>query len=147
MLCWFLIYNNVNQLQIYIYPLALEPPSAPSSQPPRSLQSTELSPPCCAAAPHQRPVPHMVVATCQSRLPFIPASPLHLHVHMSIPHIFDSIPALKIGSPAPFFQTLHICVNIQCLCFSFWLTLLCMTDPEFIHTTTHDSTSFIFMAE
>ena len=31
MLCWFLLYNNMNQLKVSIYPLPLEPPSqAPS---------------------------------------------------------------------------------------------------------------------
>ena len=51
MLCWFLPYNNVNQPQLYIYPLSLESPyHPPSSQPPRSSQSTELSSLCYTAA-------------------------------------------------------------------------------------------------
>ena len=45
-LCWFLLYNIVNQLYIYIYPLPLQSPSYPS----RSSQSTELSSLCCTVA-------------------------------------------------------------------------------------------------
>ena len=39
MLYYFLLYNNINQLYVYIYPLPLEPPSHPT----RSSQSTELT--------------------------------------------------------------------------------------------------------
>ena len=39
MRCWFLLYNNMNQLYVYIYPLPLEPPSHPFlSHPSRSSQ-------------------------------------------------------------------------------------------------------------
>ena len=35
MLCWFLLYNNVKQLYVYIYPLLLGlPPTLPSNHPP-----------------------------------------------------------------------------------------------------------------
>ena len=45
MLCWFLPYNNLNQLYGYIYPPSLEPLSHPPtpSHPPKSSQSTGLS--------------------------------------------------------------------------------------------------------
>ena len=39
------------------------------------------------------------------------------------------------------FQILHICVNIQYLFFSFWLTSLCMTNSRSIHVSTNDSLS------
>ena len=48
-----LLYNNMNQLSIYIYPLPLELPShPPPSHLSRSSQSTELSSLCCIAASH-----------------------------------------------------------------------------------------------
>ena len=45
MLCWFLLYKEVNQLYVYIYiPSLMDlPPTLPPSHPSRSLQSTELS--------------------------------------------------------------------------------------------------------
>lgn len=59
MLCWFLLFNSVNQLDIYTYPLPFEPPSyaptpptPPASYPSRSSQSTKLSSLCYLAASH-----------------------------------------------------------------------------------------------
>ena len=53
MLCQFLLYNNVNQLYVYIYLLPLEPPChTPPSHPSRSSQSTRLSSLCYAATSH-----------------------------------------------------------------------------------------------
>ena len=46
MLCWFLPYNKVSQLQLHIYPLSLEPlchPTTYPSWPSRSSQSTKLN--------------------------------------------------------------------------------------------------------
>ena len=34
MLCQFLLYNEANQLYVYIYPISLEPPSHPNPIPP-----------------------------------------------------------------------------------------------------------------
>ena len=43
----FVLYNEVNQLYVYIYPLPLEPLSHPApSHPSRSSQSAELSSLC-----------------------------------------------------------------------------------------------------
>ena len=42
MLCYFLLYNEVNPLFAYIYPLPLKPPCLPP-HPSRSSQSTKLS--------------------------------------------------------------------------------------------------------
>ena len=55
MLCWFLLYNKVNQLQLHIYPLPLEPlchPTRYPSQPSRSSQSTKLNSLFYTAASH-----------------------------------------------------------------------------------------------
>ena len=55
-----------------------------------------------------------------------------LSVHMSVPHIYISVPSLQIGSATPFFYIPHICVNIWYFVFLF-LTSLCMTDTRSIH--------------
>ena len=60
MLCSFLLYGNVNQLYVYIYPLPLGPPPTTASHPPRSSQSTEVSSQCYTAASHQLSILHMV---------------------------------------------------------------------------------------
>ena len=57
--CQFLLYNKVNQLYVYIYPL---PPSL--SHPSRWSQSTELISLCHAAASHQLSIFHLVVHIC-----------------------------------------------------------------------------------
>ena len=48
-LCWFLLYNEVNWLYVYIYPLPLGT-SSPTLLPSRSSQCPELSSLCFAAA-------------------------------------------------------------------------------------------------
>ena len=53
--CWFLLYNNLNQLCVYMCPLPLQPPSHPS----RSSQSTELSSLYYTAASHYLNILHM----------------------------------------------------------------------------------------
>lgn len=48
-----MLYNNVNQLKVYMYLLPLEPPSHPHpSQPPRSSQNAELSSLCYTVGSH-----------------------------------------------------------------------------------------------
>ena len=104
MLCQFLLYNGVNELYVYIYPLCLGPPSPPPSHPSRSLQSTELSSLCYTAGSYQLSILHMVVYICQSQSPnsypsmstcrfstsaslFLPYKQVHLY-HFSRFHIF-----------------------------------------------------------
>ena len=40
-----------------------------------------------------------------------------------------------------------ICVNIQYLCFSFWLTSLCIIGSSFIHLIRTESDEFLFIVE
>ena len=73
MLCQFLLYNKLNQLYVYIYPLPLglasqQPPSHPS----RSSQITELSSLSYTAASYQLSVLHMAVHIHQPNLPIHP---------------------------------------------------------------------------
>ena len=79
MLCQFLLYNNVNQLLVYIWPLPPEPsvhlhsPSRLS----RSSQSTELSSLCYTAASHQYLFHMWWCSPSLSHLP-LPLLPTHL---------------------------------------------------------------------
>ena len=58
MLCQFLLYNDVNQLYVYMYPLLPNPPAHPS----RSSQNTELNSLCQPAASHWLSVSHTAVS-------------------------------------------------------------------------------------
>ena len=68
-------------------------------------------------------------------------------VHKSVLYICISITVLQIGSSLPFFLIPHVCVNIQYLSFSFWLTLLCIIGSRFIHLIRTESNVFLFKAE
>ena len=52
---------------------------------------------------------------------------------------------ILIGSSVPFFQTPYICVQIQHLFFSFWLTSLCVTGSRFIRLTRIDSNTCVWL--
>ena len=68
-------------------------------------------------------------------------------VSMFVLYVHVSISAFQIRSSLAFFQIPHICVNIQYLLFSFWLTSLSMTIFRHIHVSANDAVSFLFMAE
>ena len=109
--------NPANQ-SVYISSFWNLPPTA-SSRPSRSSQSPELSSLCYIVGCH----------TCgrtHTSIPIFQFTP-HLHDHISVLYVCDSILALQIGSLVPFFYVTRICVNIQYLFYSFWITLLCMT--------------------
>ena len=97
-LSWFLSYNSVNQLYVYIYYLPLQSPSPPPSTP-RSSQGTELSSPCYMAASLESSGLHVAVYECQCNTPNLSPSP-HTpmsHVHSLQLHLY-SCPANKFIS-------------------------------------------------
>ena len=121
MLCQFLLYSEVNQLYVYIYPLLFGFPShlghhRAFSRVPCAIQQVIIS---YLFYTQQ----HICV---NPNLPVHPTSPSPLVVYRFVLYICVSISALQIGSSVPFFQIPHICVNIRCLFFSFWLISLCM---------------------
>ena len=63
-------------------------------------------------------------------------SGLPCYVHKSVPHgvhqCLCSIP--------------YLCVNIQYLCISFWFPSFCIRGSKFIHLTTADSNSFLWLS-
>ena len=70
-----------------------------------------------------------------------PASPCD--VHMSLLDTCISIPALQIGSSVPF-SRFHIYTLIYFICFSLWLTSLCVTDFRPVRVSTNDPVWFFF---
>ena len=115
MLCQFLLYNRVNCLYVYIYPLPLQSPIPPSYPVPSIYvsQSTELSSLHYTKGFHLLSVLHMAVHIHQSQSHNSSHSPFC--VYMSVSYFYVSILALKIGLAKPFFQIPHTCVNTQYL--------------------------------
>ena len=67
---------------------------------------------------------------------FVPPSPSsHLQVHFLLLRLYSC--------PENRFIFTIICINIQYLFFSFWLTSLCMAGFRSIHITTNDPISFL----
>ena len=63
---------------------------------------------------------------------------------MFVLYLCVSISALQIDSLVPVLEIPHICVNIQYLFFSFWLTSLCMTCPRSGYISANGFTPFFF---
>ena len=84
MQCQFMLYNKVNQLYVYIYPISWIFP--PTSHPSRSPQSTKLSSLRYTAGSHQLSVFHMVVYIYQSLSPNKSHPPFP---HPPCPHVLS----------------------------------------------------------
>ena len=123
-LCWFLLHRKVNQSHVYLYTLFLDFPShlgdrrAVSTVPVLHSKFSVVihfihstSSVCSSAPVSQLILPSPLPACC----PWICSLCLCLYFCF----------ANKIVIPFP--QIPHICVNIQYLFFSFWLTSFCMT--------------------
>ena len=134
-------------LGISVYPLPLQPSSQPSpSSPPLSV-ITE----CWAGLPvlyssFSLAVLHMVAYVSMAALSSSHRllSPLCLQVCSLCLHLY-SCPANRFISTI--FLDSYICINIRYLCFSFWLTSLCLTASRFMYFSSADSHLFLFMAE
>ena len=65
--CYFLLFSEVNQLCVCMYPLSLGPTSHLNPHPTlKASQTTKPSSLCCTAASHQLSILYMVVYLCQS---------------------------------------------------------------------------------
>ena len=105
MLCWFLLYNEVNQPYIHVYSLPLDsPPSVPSPCHPLGHHRASSWAPCAiqqiptSALFYTQQCVYVSVNLLIRCTPF-PA----LCVDTSILYICVCIPALQIGSSVPFF--------------------------------------------
>ena len=114
MVCQFLLYNKVNQLQIYphISSLFCLPPTLPIP-PSRWSQSTELISLCYVAASHQLSILCLVVYICPCHS--LTSSQLTLpppRVLKSILYACVFIPVLPLGSSEPFFlDSIYMCLH------------------------------------
>ena len=68
-------------------------------------------------------------------------------IHRCVLYVCFSIAALKTNSSVPSLQIPYICVSIQYLYSSFWLTSPCIIGSSFVHIIRTDSNLFLFMAE
>ena len=152
MLCQFLLYDNMNQSYVYLHTLSRVPLPYPNSTPlGGSSQSSKLSSLCYTVAAHQLRVSHMVVCIClcyslNPSPPFLPplcpkVCFLLLYLHSSIP-LFPTCKQINQNH----FSRLHIYTLIYNIHFSL-SHLLYMTGSRFIHITTTDSISFLYMVE
>ena len=62
-------------------------------------------------------------------------------------YICVSPATLHVGSSIPSLEIPYVCINIQYLCFSFWLTPLCIIGSRFTYLIRIDSNVFFFTAE
>ena len=124
------------------------PPLLPS-HPSRISQCPILSSLSCTTNSHGLLILHMLVYIfpCYSlyypTLSFLPTLPISISL-FSLPesplHTYKQVHQHQ-------FSRLHICINIQYLFFSFWLTSLYIIGSAFIHLKTTDSSAFFYMTE
>ena len=150
MVCQFLLYNEINQLYVFIQ---LLPPGPPSHHhPPPLLPLWVITEPRAGLPMLHSSFPlatyfthggvYMSVLTFQ----FVPRHPLLPHPpgpHVHSLHLY-SCPGNRLICTN--FQIPQTCVNIN-LFLSFWLTSLCMVDSRSILTSTDDPILFLLVAE
>ena len=155
MVCYFLLYNKVNQLYIYIYPHISSLLHLPPTLPIRPLQ---------VVTKHRADLP--VLCGCFTLAIYFTFGSVYMS--MTLSHPVTSHPS---PSPCPQVHSLHLRLyacpasrffitiyifffffQIPYICVSIWYFLfltyfICMTDSRSIHVTTNNSISFLFMAE
>ena len=112
---------------IYTYPLLLEFPFQPLSV----ITEHWVALPVFTAAFRSLAILDTVVYICQCYSPFPHC------FHMSVLYVWASVSSLQISSSVPFFWVPSICINIQHLFFSFWLSSLHMIYSSSTHITTN----------
>ena len=102
MVCWFLLQNNVNQLEVDIYSLLRSFPPLLPSHPFRLSQSTELSSQCHTAAFYEPPILHMTVyiCQCQSLCIYVYRDSVYMSVLLSM-YICIQRQCIYVSSPHP----------------------------------------------
>ena len=91
MLYYFLLYNKVNQLYVYIYSLPFEPLVQNPLHSSRSSQNTELSSLCYTAVLHKPSILHTIVYICQCYPPNVS------HPLLSPPTVFTYLFSMSLS--------------------------------------------------
>ena len=129
--------------------IRMPPPSWTSFPPPTPSDPSRLSPSSGLSALHHTAdshylaVLHVVYMFQSSSILFTLSFPLLCAQLFSL--CFSLLLPCKLVHQYRF-SRFHIYVNMLHLCFSFWLTSLCIAGSRFIHLTRTDSNSFFFMA-
>ena len=76
------------------------------------------------------------VCICQGCVLNLPFPGLPCYVHKSVSHGVHQCPC----------SIPYLCINTQSLCISFWFTSFCIRGSKFIHLTTADSNSFLWLS-
>ena len=141
----------MNWPQVYMCPPPILNPLPPPFPPyPSGLfQSTGLGcPASCIELALAIYLPNVVMYMFQcyslksSHPRLLPLSPKVCSLHL----YFLCYPACGIIGTI-FINYIYICINIQYLSSSFWLTSLCIIGSSFIHLIRTDSNEFLFIAE
>ena len=145
MLYWFLPYINLNQPQVYICALPLEPPPSPHSS--RLSQSPNWGSLRHIAHSHWLfYIWQYILSMLLS--PFSPPSPALPHVHKSALHVCLSIAALQIGSSVSSFWIPYMEYICQYMVFVFlFLTYFTLYNMLQVHPPDKNCLKCIFMAE
>ena len=142
MLCQFLLYNKVSQLQIHISTLFQ------ILFPYRSLQSIEQDSPCYSVGSYQSYILYIVVYICQSQCPNL-SLPLPLLSPLVTTNLFSTSSVTQLL----FCKQVHLYhffgVHIQVILYSIYLflTSLSMIISRSIHITANDIISFFFYGQ
>ena len=142
------IHQHESATGIHVYALVLSPPPPFPPHPSGLCQSTSfVSPALCS---------ELALVICFA-YDNARGSMLFSQIILPVPSpvesetlflcIFVCFADLHVGSLVLSFKIPYICINIQYLSFSFWLTSVCVAGSRFMHLIKPDSNSFLFIAE
>ena len=139
----------MNQPQVHIYPLIVNPLALPSPRCLSGLSHKTTSFECPASCVELALIICFTYGNTRFNaiLSNHPTLAVSHRVQKSVLYICVSFAVLHIGSLLLSFYIPFLCINILDWCFSFWLTSLCIIGSSFIHLIRTDSNVILFIAE
>ena len=131
-----------------MFPILNHPPPSSPSHPSGSSQCTSPERLSHASNLDWRSVSHLIMYMFQccslgsSHPRLLPQSPKVSSIHLCLFFCLAYRVIVTI-----FLNSIYMCVSVQYLCLSFWLTSLCIMCSSFIHLIGTDSYVFFLMAE